>query len=35
MLTVLRYTLKRLRGQILGWGLGIAALGLQRARRAA
>lgn len=28
MRTELRYTLNRLRGQILGWGLGIAALGL-------
>lgn len=28
MLTTLRYTLAQLRGQILGWGLGIAALGL-------
>jgi ABC-2 type transport system permease protein len=28
MLTTLRYTLTWLRGQILGWGLGIAALGL-------
>ena len=28
MLTVLRYTFRRLRGQMLGWGLGIAALGL-------
>jgi ABC-2 type transport system permease protein len=28
MLTTLRYTLLSLRGQILGWGLGIAALGL-------
>ena len=28
MLTTLRYTLLRLRGQILGWGLGVAALGL-------
>jgi ABC-2 type transport system permease protein len=28
MLTTLRYTLIRLRGQIVGWGLAIAALGL-------
>ena len=28
MLTVFRYALRRLRGQILDWGLGIAALGL-------
>jgi ABC-2 type transport system permease protein len=28
MSTTLRYTLSALRGQILGWGLGIAALGL-------
>jgi ABC-2 type transport system permease protein len=28
MLTTLRYTFSALRGQILGWGLGIAALGL-------
>jgi len=28
MLTTLRYTLSSLRGQILGWGLGVAALGL-------
>ncbi len=28
MLTTLRYTLASLRGQILGWGLGLAALGL-------
>jgi ABC-2 type transport system permease protein len=28
MLTTLRYTLAQLRGQILGWGLGIATLGL-------
>jgi len=28
MLTTLRYTLSALRGQILGWGLGVAALGL-------
>lgn len=28
MLTTLRYTLSSLRGHILGWGLGIAALGL-------
>jgi ABC-2 type transport system permease protein len=28
MLTTLRYTLAQFRGQILGWGLGIAALGL-------
>lgn len=28
MLTELRYTLIRFRGQILGWGLGIAGLGL-------
>ena len=28
MLTTLRYTLSRLRGQIIGWGLAIAALGL-------
>jgi ABC-2 type transport system permease protein len=28
MLTTLRYTLSSLRGQILGWGLGIAVLGL-------
>ncbi len=28
MLTMLRYTLSSLRGQILGWGLGVAALGL-------
>jgi ABC-2 type transport system permease protein len=28
MLTTLRYTLSSLRGQIIGWGLGIAALGL-------
>jgi ABC-2 type transport system permease protein len=28
MLTVTRHTLIRLRGQILGWGLGIASLGL-------
>lgn len=28
MLTVLRYTLKQFRGQILGWGLGVAALGM-------
>jgi len=28
MLTTLRYTLAQLRGQILGWGLGIAVLGL-------
>ena len=28
MLTVMRHTLIRLRGQILGWGLGIAGLGL-------
>jgi ABC-2 type transport system permease protein len=26
--TPFRYTLRRLRGQILGWGLGVAALGL-------
>jgi ABC-2 type transport system permease protein len=28
MVTTLRYTLSSLRGQILGWGLGVAALGL-------
>lgn len=28
MLTEMRYTLLRLRGQMLGWGLGLAALGL-------
>jgi ABC-2 type transport system permease protein len=28
MFTEMRYTLNHLRGQILGWGLGIAALGL-------
>lgn len=28
MLTTLRYTLASLRGHILGWGLGVAALGL-------
>jgi len=28
MLTTLRYALSSLRGQILGWGLGVAALGL-------
>lgn len=28
MLTTVRYTLSSLRGQILGWGLGVAALGL-------
>jgi ABC-2 type transport system permease protein len=28
MYTTLRYTLSSLRGQILGWGLGVAALGL-------
>jgi len=28
MLTVFRYTFARLRGQILGWGLSVAALGL-------
>jgi ABC-2 type transport system permease protein len=28
MLTTWRYTLSSLRGQILGWGLGVAALGL-------
>jgi ABC-2 type transport system permease protein len=28
MRTTLRYTLSSLRGQVLGWGLGIAALGL-------
>jgi ABC-2 type transport system permease protein len=28
MLTTLRYTLSSLRGQIIGWGLGVAALGL-------
>jgi beta-exotoxin I transport system permease protein len=28
MLTTLHYTLSSLRGQILGWGLGVAALGL-------
>jgi ABC-2 type transport system permease protein len=28
MLTTLRYTLSSLRGQILGWGLGVAGLGL-------
>lgn len=28
MLTTLRYTLASMRGQILGWGLGLAALGL-------
>ena len=28
MLTTLRYSLAQFRGQILGWGLGIAALGL-------
>ncbi len=28
MFTTLRYTLSSLRGQILGWGLGVAALGL-------
>jgi ABC-2 type transport system permease protein len=28
MLTTVRYTITALRGQILGWGLGIAALGL-------
>ncbi len=28
MITTLRYTLSALRGQILGWGLGVAALGL-------
>ena len=28
MLTTFRYTLSSLRGQILGWGLGVAALGL-------
>jgi ABC-2 type transport system permease protein len=28
MFTTLRYTLIRFRGQILGWGLGLAALGL-------
>jgi ABC-2 type transport system permease protein len=28
MLATLRYTLSSLRGQILGWGLGVAALGL-------
>jgi ABC-2 type transport system permease protein len=28
MMTPFRYTLFRLRGQILGWGLGVAALGL-------
>ena len=28
MLATFRYTLSSLRGQILGWGLGIAALGL-------
>lgn len=28
MFTVMRHTLTRLRGQIIGWGIGIAALGL-------
>ncbi len=28
MFTILRYTLSRLRGQILGWGIGIAFLGM-------
>jgi ABC-2 type transport system permease protein len=28
MTTTIRYTLAKLRGQILGWGIGIAALGL-------
>ena len=28
MLTTLRYSLAKLRGQIIGWGLGVAALGL-------
>ena len=28
MFTILRYTLNHLRGQILGWGIGIAFLGL-------
>ncbi len=28
MITTIRYTLRALRGQILGWGIGIAALGL-------
>jgi ABC-2 type transport system permease protein len=28
MLTPFRYTLRRLRGQIIGWGLGLAMLGL-------
>lgn len=28
MFTIMRYTLAKLRGQILGWGIGIAALGL-------
>ena len=28
MFTTLRYTLSSLRGQIIGWGLGVAALGL-------
>jgi len=28
MLTTVRYTLSSLRGQIIGWGLGVAALGL-------
>jgi len=28
MITALRYTLRSFRGQILGWGLGVAALGL-------
>lgn len=28
MFTVMRYTLIRLRGQILGWGIGVALLGL-------
>lgn len=28
MFTIMRYTFAKLRGQILGWGIGIAALGL-------
>ncbi|MBN1660548.1 MAG: hypothetical protein JXA93_19280, partial [Anaerolineae bacterium] len=28
MFTTLRYTLSSFRGQIIGWGLGVAALGL-------
>ena len=28
MMTIFRYTLRRFRGQILGWGLALALLGL-------